>query len=84
MEATDVYPNRPPHPGDLSALAPKMPSHAGRYTGGLWVGSYLKVCTYQWLDARGVAAVSPPAVRQSAREGLEGHRRAAAFRMAQN
>ncbi|TPG57749.1 histidinol dehydrogenase [Roseomonas nepalensis] len=52
---------------------------AGRYTGGLWVGSYLKVCTHQWLDPRGVAAVAPPAIRQSAREGLEGHRRAAAF-----
>ena len=57
---------------------------AGRYTGGLWVGSYLKVCTHQWLDPRGVAAVAPPAIRQSAREGLEGHRRAAAFRTGHN
>jgi histidinol dehydrogenase/sulfopropanediol 3-dehydrogenase len=57
---------------------------AGRYTGGLWVGSYLKVCTYQWLDERGVAAVAPPAIRQSASEGLEGHRRAAAFRWNQH
>jgi len=55
---------------------------AGRYTGGLWVGSFVKICTHQWLDERGVAAVGPPAVRQSASEGLEGHRRAAAFRMA--
>lgn len=55
---------------------------AARYTGGLWVGSYVKICTHQWLDARGVAAVAPPAVRQSAQEGLEGHRRAAAFRQA--
>jgi len=54
---------------------------AGRYTGGLWVGSFLKVCTHQWLDRRGVAAVAPPAVRQSASEGLEGHRRAAALRL---
>lgn len=53
---------------------------AGRYTGGLWVGSYLKVCTHQWLEPQGVAAVAPPAIRQSAREGLEGHRRAAALR----
>jgi sulfopropanediol 3-dehydrogenase len=53
---------------------------AGRYTGGLWVGSFVKICTHQWLDERGVAAVAPPAVRQSAAEGLEGHRRAAAFR----
>lgn len=55
---------------------------ASRYTGGLWVGSFMKVCTHQWLDARGVAAVAPAAVRQSASEGLEGHRRAAALRMA--
>lgn len=54
---------------------------AGRYTGGLWVGSYLKICTHQWLDAHGVDAVAWPATRQSASEGLEGHRRAAAFRV---
>src|ERR671921_808645 len=54
---------------------------AGRYTGGLWVGSYVKVCTHQWLDERGIAAVAPPACRQSESEGLEGHRRAAAFRL---
>ncbi|MBM6582392.1 histidinol dehydrogenase [Microvirga sp. BT689] len=54
---------------------------AGRYTGGLWVGSYVKVCTHQWLDECGVAAVAPPACRQSESEGLEGHRRAAAFRL---
>ncbi len=54
---------------------------AGRYTGGLWVGSYLKICTHQWLDRRGVETVAPPAVRQSGREGLEGHRRAAAVRL---
>jgi histidinol dehydrogenase/sulfopropanediol 3-dehydrogenase len=54
---------------------------AGRYTGGLWVGSYVKVCTHQWLDQAGVEAVAPPAVRQSATEGMEGHRRAAALRL---
>ncbi len=54
---------------------------AGRYTGGLWVGSYLKVATHQWLEDAGVSAVAPHAVRQSAREGLEGHRRAAAIRL---
>ena len=54
---------------------------SGRYTGGLWVGSYLKVATYQWLDERGARAVAPPAARQSASEGLEGHRRAAQIRL---
>ena len=54
---------------------------AGRYTGGLWVGSFVKICTHQWLDPNGVRAVAPAAVRQSATEGMEGHRRAAALRL---
>ena len=54
---------------------------AGRYTGGLWVGAYVKVCTHQWLDETGVKAVAPPAARQSASEMLEGHRRAAQLRL---
>ena len=54
---------------------------AGRYTGGLWVGSYVKVATHQWLTPEGVRAVAPPAARQSASEGLEGHRRAAQLRL---
>ncbi len=54
---------------------------AGRYTGGLWVGSFVKVATHQWMDQAGVEAVAPPAMRQSATEGMEGHRRAAALRL---
>lgn len=57
---------------------------AARYTGGLWVGSYVKVCTHQWLEPAGVRAVAPPAIRQSAVEGLEGHRRAAEVRLERN
>jgi histidinol dehydrogenase/sulfopropanediol 3-dehydrogenase len=54
---------------------------AGRYTGGLWVGAYVKIATHQWLDERGVKQVAPPAARQSASETLEGHRRAAQLRL---
>jgi sulfopropanediol 3-dehydrogenase len=54
---------------------------AGQYTGGLWVGSYVKIATHQWLTEEGVRAVAPPAARQSASEGLEGHRRAAQLRL---
>ena len=50
------------------------------YTGGLWVGAYLKVCTHQRLEQNAVDVVAPPAIRQSASEGMEGHRRAAALR----
>ncbi|MBN9304739.1 MAG: histidinol dehydrogenase [Devosia sp. 67-54] len=54
---------------------------AGRYTGGLWVGAYVKIATHQWIDERGVRAVAPPAARQSASETLEGHRHAAQLRL---
>jgi histidinol dehydrogenase/sulfopropanediol 3-dehydrogenase len=54
---------------------------AARYTGGLWVGSFVKICTHQWMEQSGVEAVAPPAMRQSATEGMEGHRRAAAVRL---
>ncbi len=54
---------------------------AGRYTGGLWVGAYVKIATHQWIDERGVKAVAPPSARQSASETLEGHRRAAQLRL---
>ena len=53
---------------------------AGRYTGGLWVGSYVKIATHQWLEDRAVEVVAPPAIRQSGSEGLEGHQKAAAIR----
>jgi len=54
---------------------------AGAYTGGLWVGAYVKIATHQWLSEDGVKQVAPPAARQSASEGLEGHRRAAQLRL---
>jgi sulfopropanediol 3-dehydrogenase len=54
---------------------------AGRYTGGLWVGAYVKIATHQWLTEEGVKLVAPPAARQAASETLEGHRRAAQLRL---
>lgn len=57
---------------------------AGRYTGGLWVGAYVKICTHQWIEDGAIDQVAQPAIRQSASEGLEGHRRAAAFRVERN
>ena len=59
----------------------KLPTmNAGRYTGGLWVGSYVKIATHQWLDDTAIPAVAPPAIRQSGSEGLDGHQKAAAIR----
>ena len=59
-----------------------LPTMAGgRYTGGLWVGSYLKVCTHQWMEPKGVAQVAPHAVRQAGNEGQWGHQAAAEYRL---
>ncbi|MNC79440.1 histidinol dehydrogenase [compost metagenome] len=54
---------------------------AACYTGGLWVGAYVKICTHQWIDDHGIAAVAQPAVRQSRTEGMQAHRRAAEIRL---
>lgn len=59
-----------------------LPTMAGaRHSGGLWVGSYLKVCTHQWLEPQGVAQVAPHAVRQAGNEGQCGHQAAAEYRL---
>lgn len=54
---------------------------AAHYTGGVWVGTFLKVCTHQRIERNGVEEIAEYAVRQSAREGLEGHRKAAEIRI---
>jgi histidinol dehydrogenase/sulfopropanediol 3-dehydrogenase len=54
---------------------------AAKYTGGVWVGTFLKVVTYQWIEQEGVKALAPHCVRQSQREGLIGHLRSANIRL---
>ncbi|EMG7890455.1 MAG: histidinol dehydrogenase [Enterobacter hormaechei] len=54
---------------------------AARYTGGLWVGAYVKICTHQWIDEQGIPAIAEPAIRQSRTEGMQGHRRGAEIRL---
>ena len=54
---------------------------AARYTGGVWVGTFLKVCTHQWMEKAGVDVLAPLCARQSAREGLDGHGKAAEIRV---
>jgi len=51
------------------------------YTGGLWVGNFLKVITHQFVDRRGVEAVGRYSVRQGEFEGMDAHRRAALIRL---
>jgi sulfopropanediol 3-dehydrogenase len=46
---------------------------AARYTGGLWVGKFLKTVTYQRLDRKGSVEIAGPAGRISAAELMLGH-----------
>jgi sulfopropanediol 3-dehydrogenase len=48
-------------------------ARAARYTGGLWVGKFLKTLTYQRADAYGSAAIAPTIVAISEAEQLPGH-----------
>ena len=46
---------------------------AARYTGGLWVGKFLKTCTWQRLTEEGTRRVAPAVAAISAAERLDGH-----------
>jgi sulfopropanediol 3-dehydrogenase len=46
---------------------------ASRYTGGLWVGKFLKTVTYQRLSRSGSVEIAGPAGRISAAELMFGH-----------
>jgi sulfopropanediol 3-dehydrogenase len=55
---------------------------AARFTGGLWVGSFLRTCTYQRLTPAGTRAVGPAVAAISHAEGFAGHARTAELRLA--
>jgi sulfopropanediol 3-dehydrogenase len=44
-----------------------------RYTGGLWVGKFLKTCTYQELTEEGTRRVAPAVEAICAAENMAGH-----------
>lgn len=54
---------------------------AARYTGGLWVGKFLKAVTYQRLTAEGSARVAPSAAAISDAELMFGHALTARLRL---
>lgn len=53
---------------------------AARYTGGVWVGTFLKTCTYQSMTPEATAELAPLVYRMAKGEGLMGHARAAEVR----
>jgi histidinol dehydrogenase len=54
---------------------------AARYTGGIWPGTFLKICTTQKLDRTAMNAMAPLVSRMAEGEGLAAHARAAVVRM---
>ncbi|HVX47607.1 MAG TPA: histidinol dehydrogenase [Mycobacteriales bacterium] len=54
---------------------------AARYTGGLWVGKYLKTVTYQECTPEASARIGEVCARQCRVEKFEGHARAADARV---
>jgi sulfopropanediol 3-dehydrogenase len=53
---------------------------AARYTGGLWVGKFIKVVTYQRLTGAGSNFIAPYAERMATMEGMLAHAAACAMR----
>lgn len=57
---------------------------AARYTGGVWVGTFLKTCTYQRMTDSAMMGIAPLVSNLARGEGLIGHARAAEIRMEKN
>lgn len=57
---------------------------AARYTGGVWVGTFLKTCTYQSMTKKAMMDIAPLVSNLARGEGLTGHARAAEIRMEKN
>jgi sulfopropanediol 3-dehydrogenase len=55
---------------------------AARYTGGLWVGKFIKTCTYQRVKPEASALVGEYCSRLCAIEGFAGHKAQADLRVA--
>ena len=54
---------------------------ASRYTGGVWAGTFLKVCTSQWMTDEASASIAPLVKRLAEGEGLSAHAKAASKRI---
>ena len=57
---------------------------ASRYTGGVWVGTFIKTCTHQVLNKEAIKSLAPVAVELATDEGLHAHANAARVRLENN
>ena len=74
-EATVAYGDKVSGPNHI------LPTlRAARFTGGLWVGKYLKTVTYQYMDKGGSGAMAGHCEVISRAEGMDAHARTAAVR----
>lgn len=53
---------------------------AARYTGGVWVGTFLKTCTHQTMTKEAMLRLAPQVSRMARGEGLIAHARAVEYR----
>lgn len=56
-------------------------SKAARYTGGLWVGKFIKTCTYQRVKPEATVEIGEYCSRLCALEGFSGHKAQADLRV---
>lgn len=54
---------------------------ASRYTGGVWVGTFIKTCTHQVLNKEAIKSLAPVGVALATEEGLHAHANAARVRL---
>ena len=54
---------------------------AARYTGGLWVGKFIKTCTYQRVTPEATATIGEYCSRLCELEGFAGHKAQADLRV---
>lgn len=54
---------------------------AAKYTGGVWVGTFLKICTYQRMSQPAMLNIAPLVSNLARGEGLIAHARAAEIRI---
>ena len=56
-------------------------ARAARYTGSVWVGTFLKWLTHQWVSQDGMKLLAEITVNQSTIEGMAAHAESAAIRL---
>lgn len=76
VEAAEVFADK------VSGTNHALPTAgAARYTGGVWVGMFLKWITHQWVDENAMRTLAGITLRQSTVEGMTAHGESAAIRL---